>query len=458
MNNGKVRIYELSRELNLDNKDILDICEGLNIAVKSHSSTITESEAERIRAASEKYSERPTAVKSRDSAASAEGGSGGLSTKIGRPNSQRKQQILEVRPSYKSRPDSSSQQRGSQLATPPQPPVKPPMTSPRQPNIVNKPTRVTQQNPQSAPVDEPAQKVPKQRTEQTPSSAEDLEEKPTPSLTEPPVRPSKPKPQLNQVERPVLKSKQVEAPVSETSSTPTPAKPTKVSPQPGPSESSREKPRTAPKPPVPALQGPPRRAPSRDEVADTRSESNLRVADSTVDDDDSIIETPEMLEVKLRRPNAPTRPVKKKEWVDEEEEGKETSKAGKAGAKLKRRPDMFLEDEEEFEELQEMGAPVTVSASVARPPKPKSLSGAVLTSAPSVTQRKRPQAKGSDHGSSKSDNRHQRRAKADAPERPEKIVLTDSRSMTIRDLAEILVVPETEIVKKLFFKGISVSI
>ncbi len=27
MNNGKVRIYELSRELNLDNKDILAVCE-----------------------------------------------------------------------------------------------------------------------------------------------------------------------------------------------------------------------------------------------------------------------------------------------------------------------------------------------------------------------------------------------------------------------------------------------
>jgi translation initiation factor IF-2 len=45
MNNGKVRIYELSKELNLENKDILEICERLNIAVKSHSSTITESEA-----------------------------------------------------------------------------------------------------------------------------------------------------------------------------------------------------------------------------------------------------------------------------------------------------------------------------------------------------------------------------------------------------------------------------
>lgn len=55
MNSGKVRIYELSRELNLDNKDILAICEQLSISVKSHSSTITDSESERIRAAAEKY-------------------------------------------------------------------------------------------------------------------------------------------------------------------------------------------------------------------------------------------------------------------------------------------------------------------------------------------------------------------------------------------------------------------
>jgi translation initiation factor IF-2 len=53
MNSGKVRIYELSKELNLDNKDILAICERLDIAVKSHSSTIAETEADQIRAAAE---------------------------------------------------------------------------------------------------------------------------------------------------------------------------------------------------------------------------------------------------------------------------------------------------------------------------------------------------------------------------------------------------------------------
>ena len=59
MNNGKVRIYELSKELNLENKDLLGICEDLNIVVKSHSSSISEAEAEQIvTAAKEKFPDR----------------------------------------------------------------------------------------------------------------------------------------------------------------------------------------------------------------------------------------------------------------------------------------------------------------------------------------------------------------------------------------------------------------
>ena len=45
----KVRIYDLSRELGRENKDILDACEELQIAAKSHSSTISASDADRIR-------------------------------------------------------------------------------------------------------------------------------------------------------------------------------------------------------------------------------------------------------------------------------------------------------------------------------------------------------------------------------------------------------------------------
>jgi formylglycine-generating enzyme required for sulfatase activity len=54
MNSGKLRVYELSRELNLDNKDILAICDRLTIAAKSHASTVTEEDADRIRQAAKR--------------------------------------------------------------------------------------------------------------------------------------------------------------------------------------------------------------------------------------------------------------------------------------------------------------------------------------------------------------------------------------------------------------------
>jgi translation initiation factor IF-2 len=47
---NKVRVYDLAKELNLETKDILAVCEKLSIAVKSHSSSMAEEEADRIRA------------------------------------------------------------------------------------------------------------------------------------------------------------------------------------------------------------------------------------------------------------------------------------------------------------------------------------------------------------------------------------------------------------------------
>ena len=47
---GKMRIYELSRDLGLDNKDVLDAAEKLAIPARSHSSSISDEEATRIRA------------------------------------------------------------------------------------------------------------------------------------------------------------------------------------------------------------------------------------------------------------------------------------------------------------------------------------------------------------------------------------------------------------------------
>ena len=45
----KIRIYELSRDLNLENKDILDAAQKLSISVKSHSSSISSIDAKKIK-------------------------------------------------------------------------------------------------------------------------------------------------------------------------------------------------------------------------------------------------------------------------------------------------------------------------------------------------------------------------------------------------------------------------
>ena len=45
----KIRIYELSRDLNLENKDVLDAAQKLSISVKSHSSSISAEEAKKLK-------------------------------------------------------------------------------------------------------------------------------------------------------------------------------------------------------------------------------------------------------------------------------------------------------------------------------------------------------------------------------------------------------------------------
>ncbi|HEY9668551.1 MAG TPA: translation initiation factor IF-2 [Coleofasciculaceae cyanobacterium] len=454
MNNGKVRIYELSRELNLDNKDILNICEDLNISVKSHSSTITESEAERIRAASEKDSDHPTTVKHRDDAASNEGGTGMPSAKLmGRPNGQRKQQILEIR-KPKSRPSSSSQQEGHKVATP-QPPVKPSVTYSNKPNL-NRPTLVNQQEHQPEPSNPPEPSTSFEEQENAIAAANG---EARPQLSGPPSRPAPAKPQPTQVGRPVLRKR--DASSSESPGSPaSPSKPASPSHATPSGESPSGGRRTPSAPSLPKLQGPPRK------IQPSREQKDAEVAASLVGDvsavEDDTIETidPELKDLKLRRPTPP-RLAKKKEWVDEDEEGLESAKAGKAGGKNKRRVELFDDDEDFEDELSEIGAPMVATLSIARPPKPKSPQKQAAP-VPSAAQKKKPGVKGSvsEEGreaqqAGKSDASRQRDKKA-VQERPEKIVLTNS--VTIRDLATATGVSETEIIKKLFFKGIAVNI
>ena len=51
---AKVRVYELARELGLTNKETLDLCDALGIGVKSHSSSVVDAQADRVRRKAER--------------------------------------------------------------------------------------------------------------------------------------------------------------------------------------------------------------------------------------------------------------------------------------------------------------------------------------------------------------------------------------------------------------------
>ncbi len=92
MNNGKLRIYDLSKELDLNNRDLLTICEQLTIAVKSHSSSITEEEATAIRNAAKTYSTSTPKTTARKTTSTPDDARNDATL-----SNQKKQQILEIR-------------------------------------------------------------------------------------------------------------------------------------------------------------------------------------------------------------------------------------------------------------------------------------------------------------------------------------------------------------------------
>ncbi|MBA3266984.1 MAG: translation initiation factor IF-2 N-terminal domain-containing protein, partial [Acidimicrobiia bacterium] len=51
---ARIRVYELARELGLTNKETLDLCSALGIGVKSHSSSIEDAQADRVRRKAER--------------------------------------------------------------------------------------------------------------------------------------------------------------------------------------------------------------------------------------------------------------------------------------------------------------------------------------------------------------------------------------------------------------------
>lgn len=490
----KVRIYDLSKELNLENKQVLDICNKLNITAKTHSSSIPEEDAERIRANVQKEGVSKTQ----------ENGKGKPNAKNGKSR-KKNQQILEVRHNkHRAEEDASEashQQAGRgnspQLKTPPRRPVenteanqdmksKPQMKKPASEAESSassdtaseslKPEKTASPAPKPSSEEQPAAKAEapqslsvspqSDETHQTSSAQSPSQEKS--ELIGPPT-PKKPK--SSPSEQPKQEGKKVEKPKPKKptlKSAPTKSKPQSeseaTSGEKAPSqaaEQTEEKP-AAKKPAKPKMLEKPKRsdsgksAPSKEEEAvakTSKSEQESEKESSSDEDSQFLVEQPKRS--RSKRPEAPTRPAdKKKKGWEEEEEGK---------AAKKRRPKPVLEEDEDEEDLvfdnEEEEETATEEQSIAlrsleRPPKPESLqkkSSPQTKSAPSKPKKNRG---GTQQGTQQ---RSQRQDKGSQKERPQKITL--SQELAVPELAEMLAVSETEIIKNLFMnRGIQANI
>ncbi|MGB3512291.1 MAG: translation initiation factor IF-2 [Microcoleaceae cyanobacterium] len=495
MNNGKVRIYELSKELNLDNKDILTVCEKLNISVKSHSSTITESEAERIREMAENLPHSPSKPTVQEK------GNSQNQESISNQNERKKQQILEIRkpkpPEEKSKQKHQGQTNNNAqlVATPPKPPgsdnqaqsmVKPRINQPLKLEVEDhknqsepEETNNSVELPQNRPLnnDDTAEKV---------DTQEDLAPE-VPKLVGPPARPATPasnrsqsiitkptpKTKKNKLEGKRRKEKEDEEGKPSVSNNKKENKDTldkeavkpTISPTSETSPQSKQKHRDKPTVKLkqqldvnrPQLAPKPKIAKSVEEsIEEDSPDTNKDVEENVPDTLDYEVEKPRRKAVLANKP-IPLKAAKRtQKWEEDDEDVSEIAeKNAKAAAKAKRlRPKPVLEedDEEELAEVLNGPATATMSLSLARPPKPK---GSSPKNKPNSGNKAPDRSK---KFAQSRDRKKETAGQSKQPEPQSPETLTIGSSMTVQELAQALVVPETEIIRRLFMKAIAVNI
>ena len=428
MNNGKIRIYELSKELNLENKNIKDICEQLNITVKSHSSTITASQAERVKAIAAKYTPEKAAVKSQ---------------KPIKNKGKKKPQILAIHHKNNSSESQSAVEGAAPtLAGPPKLPSKSPSSS----------TKTTLVSPKPA-LSEPPKTVaktvisPSEEKEKVASASNAIAETKQ-ELNSPPTRPQLNKPKAKQVKL-SQPSKKVDKIESKGVSVVSKGKETKSNAQNG--SATPKKPKLQAVAPLPKLQKPPKiQRPEPESEPDVLLDET---EDTEVIDNDSLeldINKRKTKKEKLKRPNPP-RKTKEKTWDDGEDDAL-NSKA-KSGTKGKRRPKPIVDDDDDDFDAAFASATssTAISLSIARPPKPSSAE--TPTQKPAASSVKKPKKS---VAKTEKSSKAERRNRQVVEEIPEIIELTGN--LTVRELADLLNMPETDIIRNLFFKGIAVNI
>jgi translation initiation factor IF-2 len=484
MNTGKVRIYDLSKELNLENKDILAICSNLDIAVKSHSSTISDAEAVAIRSAAQAYS--PASSKPQPARKDVEPKNNATPS---HPAPPKKQQILQVR------------------RTPDKPELadKPELTAPTANGVVKgSPARPAE------PAKAPAQVKPQAETAPSQSGAPATAGAPTATIVAPSVKPEEslseaskaqtiaPKPQISpkpdtpnngssnggnknasggnngsnnngstnnngaakspppkpSLNKPIPKPVKPPAPVSSPKPAPSgnnarPARPSADKPAAAPQRPQQIVELRRPKPVAPGATEEPRAPGEASGRPVLKANRPVRPADGAAGDKkDSTTPTVEL----LTKPTLPSR-GRKKAW-EEEEEAENADKVKAAAAKKRRGPKIQEDDDDDdldadLEDDDGIVSREQIGLSLARPSKPKSSQPTSKPASTPSAQKRR--------GLSTRDRRDRRQQqnnqKADKPE-----IITLLGSVTVQELAQIMVVSETEIIRNLFMKGIAATV
>jgi translation initiation factor IF-2 len=477
MNNGKVRIYELSKELNLENKDILGICEDLSIVVKSHSSSISEAESAQItQAANKKFPDRqqtpPAPVQADPVAAPAAPKS--EAPKSEAPKAIPQTAVTSTSQKVPQRP-AEPKARILQIEHKGDNPVKPSLM-PQPPAAAAQPPLRQAATPAAPTASRPVVR-PTPSGDGTPRRADSNLEGVTPRIirTAPPVTPPAPKPQLSGP--PARPNGSDEAPAANDGSNldnntspvraAAPSKPIpksqiiKVEPGNRPTVGAPSSPNTGVRRPVAKTENSPpplNRPPARIVQIKPQGTGPTRPGAASKDGapgekDDGIPTTG--IDLELKRPPL-RKPVNKAKGWSKEEEEIETAKA-KVPAKGKRVKTVVIDEDDEDDDLDgnDSSTETIVSLSIARPAKQKIGSGGGVRPPAVPAQRKKPVMKGDQQAKERNSN-NKRGEQKNAVEKPESITLMGS--ITVRDLAEMLLVPETEIVKQLFFKGIAISV
>lgn len=507
--NNRVRIYELSKELNLDNKDILAVCEQLNIAVKSHSSTISESDAERIRTFASQYV----------SAGDSRHGIDGLHL---HGKESHKQEILEIRknttseattetaPPQKPQPPRSPVSSETEAAATEQPTsnqsessdgdrdnqaveaTKPKSSAAQSNGSASTPQAKSPSAEPATPVEQPAQSQSQTQPENTQSqqqpAAEPTQLTPPPVRPNPPQKPNSPKPEgksestesqpeaqkpegkpeetetdksqpqeksTPQLKRPVPKPKKPESPKQ-----PAKEKPTKTGQEASQSSTGGKTSQSAVPQKSDSAATPARPKPKPPEAKPKPSKQSPEVVEEDTEETSTSEETTEKAtpetDKQLKRPKFP-RSSKKNKKREKREPEQETAKKSEPSKKAKRPKPIQDEDDEDIDNsLGVEESTSTINRSMERPPKPNqpaAQSGPSKPSKPAAPKKKSSSEKGSE---SAAQGRRSAKQQPEQKQSPEEI--TVKGDTTVQELSELLVVPETEIVKRLFMKGIAANV